>query len=88
MRVQVPPLPPNIMLKAIEIAAPICLSYSIVAVNTISMTKQKYLPTFISSSLFMVVNYFLINTSQKPRQRMSSLAIASVESREISSVSG
>lgn len=48
------------MLKAIEISALICLSYTIVAVNMIAIAKAKYLPTLISSTLFMIVNFFLI----------------------------
>ena len=42
------------------IAVLICLSYSIVAVNTIAIAKTKYLPTFVSSLAFMIVNFFLI----------------------------
>jgi hypothetical protein len=48
------------MISGITIAILITLSYSIVAVNTIAISKGKYLPTFISSLGFMIVNFFLI----------------------------
>jgi hypothetical protein len=48
------------MLRAFEIAVLITLSYSIVAVNTIAISKRKYRATFFSSLLFMIVNFFLV----------------------------
>ncbi len=48
------------MLAAITIGLLITLTYAIVAINTIAISKGKYLPTFISSLGFMVVNFFLI----------------------------
>lgn len=48
------------MIGGVLIGLLICLSYSIVAVNTIAISKKKYLATGISSILFMMVNFFLI----------------------------
>lgn len=48
------------MIAAFNIGVLIFLSYTIVAVNTIAMAKQKYLPTFVSGAMFMCVNFFLI----------------------------
>jgi len=48
------------MIQGFSIACLIFLSYTIVAVNTIAISKRNYLPTIISSTLFMVVNFFLI----------------------------
>ena len=45
---------------AILLGLSIAVSYCIVAVNTIAITKRKYLPTFISSTLFMMVNFYII----------------------------
>lgn len=46
------------MTEAIKIAVLIFVSYTLVAVNTCALAK--YLPTFISSVLFMCANFFLI----------------------------
>jgi len=47
-------------MQAAVVGLLICLSYSIVAVNTIAIAKRRYLATGISSLGFMVVNFFLI----------------------------
>lgn len=47
-------------MRGIVVGVLICLSYSIVAVNTIAIAKRRYLATGISSAAFMVVNFFLI----------------------------
>jgi hypothetical protein len=47
-------------MKGIELALLIFVSYTIIAVNTCAIAKAKYLPTFLSSTAFMVVNFFLI----------------------------
>ncbi len=48
------------MKAGIELAALIFVSYTIIAVNTCAIAKARYLPTLLSSTAFMVVNFFLI----------------------------
>jgi hypothetical protein len=48
------------MTAGLVLASLIFLSYSIIAVNTCAIAKARYLPTFISSTAFMCVNFFLI----------------------------
>ena len=48
------------MLEAVEIAVLICLSYSIVAVNTIAIAKRNYRATGISSVLWLIVNFYVV----------------------------
>jgi hypothetical protein len=47
-------------MRAVTIAVLIFLSYTTVAVNTIALSKARYVPTFISGTLFVCVNFFLI----------------------------
>jgi len=48
------------MLRAVEIAVLICLSYSIVAINTIAISKRNYRWTGVSSVLWLIVNFFVV----------------------------
>jgi uncharacterized membrane protein YjjB (DUF3815 family) len=48
------------MAEAVQIALLIFFTYTILAVNTIALAKSKYVPTMITATLFMVVNFFLI----------------------------
>lgn len=45
---------------ALTLGGLIFVSYTIISVNTVAMAKSKYLPTFLSSAAFMLVNFFLI----------------------------
>ena len=45
--------------RAIELAVMICLSYTLIAINMISIAKARYIPTFFSSLAFMIASWFL-----------------------------
>lgn len=48
------------MMSGFLIALLITMSYSIVAMNTIAISRKKYVATGVTSLIFMVVNFFLI----------------------------
>lgn len=48
------------MIEGTKIAALIFVSYTIIAINTCAIAKARYIPTLISSTAFMCVNFFLI----------------------------
>lgn len=48
------------MNSALVLGVSIMVVYAVLAVNTISIARRRYLATFLSSSLFMMVNYSLV----------------------------
>jgi hypothetical protein len=50
----------HIVPSGIQIALLICMSYTLIAINTCAIAKARYLPTFLTSTVFMVVNFALI----------------------------
>lgn len=47
-------------MKALILGLSILLCYTIPAVNTIAQARLKYVATFVSASLFMAVNFFVL----------------------------
>lgn len=48
------------MVKALLLGVSIMISYSLIAVNTIAVARTRYLATFLSSTLFMGVNFYVV----------------------------
>lgn len=47
-------------MRALLLGLSIMLSYTLIGVNTIAVARTRYLATFISSTMFMGVNFYVI----------------------------